>query len=485
MNAIIGRLSLLSVFALSGAEALAGGGIFDSWQGGAGVRTSLIWSDNLNLTPEGGDGGLVYQLRPFISGSRNGSRLRARFNYGPSFLYYPSATDQNTIRHVLSATANAELIERYLFLDVRAQANDALVNPRARAGFDGIANDQAFAQTASLTITPRVEIPIKGGRVARVSIAPGVGAVFTEGNSANTINNRATRNTRVSIVSGTDFNKTRWRIQWRRDLWDAERDQGTGSLSASVTYALSSRYRITSVLGYDDSTYVARNGRSQGFRWEIRLGWTPKPASRFELGFGQAYYGNFGSFTALHRHKRWALRASYRVSIQNAVTAIQDQVVVPLVDEFGNPILSPITGDVVEASITTPALVDDSYLLQNWTSSVAYDWGRNRAQLRWYVTQRDYSQADSDTFDSQLWLTLTRRLTPRLSGSAGLRYWDHSQSGTGGYDYQQTGVDARLTYALGPRTDIWMRFARQQRDATLQVDEFSENRVSLDFVFRL
>jgi len=459
------------------------------WRGTAGVRVGLIWSDNLTLTRTGGESGGVIRVLPYISTARDGNRLRLSFNYGPSILYYPTLSDRTRVNHVLGANASAELVERYLFLDVRARANQALINPSARAGFDSIANNGAYTQTASITVTPRLVVPVLGGRFATIEVQPGAGNVWTASTAGdNGRSSTPTTNTRISVVSGPMFTRVPWSLNWRRRQWDADTGDGTGVFTASVGYILSSRYRVTGIVGYEDSSYTARNNRSRGTRWEFRFDWTPKPTTAVKLGYGQTFYGDFGDVAISHRHKYWAFSTTYRVSIETAFTSIEEQEVVPLEDAFGNPILDPINGDVIRASVTTPVLIEESFLRRRWRTTLAYSRGRTNVTGQWIVTDREYSQSDRDTSDNQWRLNLRRSLSGRLSANAQFIYWDHSQSQSANSlntDYIQHAVTVGLSYRLGQRTTLRARVAHEARNAEDRFGDFSENRASLDLSFRL
>jgi uncharacterized protein (PEP-CTERM system associated) len=457
------------------------------WRGNFGVRSSLVFSDNLFLSNTDPESGGVVEIRPFVSSTRDGNRVRVRFNYGPAALWYPGNTELNDIRHVLSASVNTEIIERYFFLDVVAKANPALINPRLNTGFDSVSNSDAFAQTASINVTPRIVLPVANGRFAIVRISPGLGGVWSASTAASSDSVRTpVTDSRVTVTSGEMFTTVPWSINWRRQLFDADTDQGFGQFDTRVGYIFNPRYRADLVLGYDDGDYVSTNGKSRGGRWEVWFSWTPKPTSRFEVGAGQAYYGNIFRLRANHRHKRWALRARYDVEVQDATTAILEQQIVPVEDIFGEPIADPITGDqVTTASITTPALINDTFLRDRLQLSVGYSRGRNSALMDWWVTRRDYSSSDLDTLDNQLNLTYTRQLSGRLSASAIVRLWDHSEEQDSAFDYWQQGLDLRVNYCLGPRTTLAALIGLQSRDSDAPNGSFSESRISMNFLFTL
>ncbi len=485
-----------------------------SWRGTTGVVGRFIFSDNLFLSETDEETGGIIQVLPFVSSARNGRRVRATFNYGPSILWYPGNSDLNNVAHVLRATIRTEVIERYFFLDVTAQANQALINPRLSSGFGGFGgssgfggstgfggsgfeggtggfgsavNPEAFTQTASIEVRPRIVLPIAAGRFATVRIEPGLALVATaETADGGGRSSQPQTDSRIRVVSGSMFTTIPWSINARRQLFDAETDQGSGRIDARVGYIFSPRYRVDLVLGYDDgnNSFQAEDGNTSGPRWELWFGWTPKPSSRFEIGAGQAYYGDLFRLRANHRHKRWAFRARYDVEIQDARSEILQQDVVPVEDIFGNPIVDPITGgNVTGASITTPVLIDDTFLRDRFELDVGYSWGRNGANWRWYVTRRDYNESDLETLDSVMRFSYSRRLSVRLSATANVYYWDYSEEQDEGFDFTQNALQLGVDYALGARTRLGASIGRQRRDSQAPDGSFSENRVTLSLTY--
>jgi uncharacterized protein (PEP-CTERM system associated) len=404
-------------------------------------------------------------------------------------LFYPDNQNLNDVRHTLNASLNAELIERYFFINVRANANQAIINPRVNSGFDSFSNPDNFAQRASISVTPRIRLPVLDGRFATVNIQPGVGFDFTANTANGTEGLRiGTTNSSISVRSGPIFTTVPWSLTWRRQLFDVDTNQGIGSFASRVGYVFSPRYRFDVILGYDDSSngYTGSNGETRGLRWETIFRWTPSTRAGFDFGVGQRYFGTTYRFNGRYRHKRCAFRSSYNVTIQNAATALQEQQVVDAVDVFGNPIEDPFDdGQVLTTSVTNPALIQDTFLRDQFVLVSAYSKARNSASLRWFVTRRLYDQADLDTLDNQLTLTLSRRLTTRLRAAADFNVWDHSEQQDSGFDYFQHDVNLRVNYQVGPRSSIGARVGRLNRDANQASGNFSENRFSLDFNFRL
>ncbi len=456
-----------------------------SWRGNAGLQIRGIISDNLRLSADAEEPGGIIQVRPYVSSSRSGTRVQARFNYGPSALWYPGNDDLNRVLHTLGARASMELIERYFFLDLGANANQALVDPRVNSGFNAVGNVEAFTQRLSFTVRPRIVLPVLAGRFASLRITPGLGFNFTEDSADRGGGLRTgTSDTRAEILSGPMFTKIPWSVIWRRQLFDTDTRAGTGTLATRVGYVFSPKYRLNLLLGYDEGTnaFRGRNGESRGLRWETTFRWTPSRRAGFSFGVGERYFGNTYRFRGQYRHKRWVFHSDYDVSIESATTELEQQEVVPVRDLFGNPIEDPFNrGDVLTTSVTTATLVDDTFLRDRFTLLSEYAKGRNRGSLRWYVTRRQYDEADLDTFDNQVRLSYSRTLSARLSASAIINFWSHSEDNDAGFDYVQDAVDLVLNYRLGPRSSLGARIGRLNRDSEASDRDFSENRASLDF----
>lgn len=459
-----------------------------SWRGTAGLRTELSYTDNLFLTAEDEEAASILQIRPYVSSTRQGNRVQARFNYGPALLVYPGNDELNDVRHTLGARLTSELVERYLFLDVFANANQVLVDPRARAGFDGLRNPDAFTQQASIRVVPRLILPIMAGRFATVRVTPGLGYSFTASSADDNDGLRTpTSDTSVRIVSGPMFSNTPWSIDWRRRIFDADTNEGIGSFTTRVGYIFSPRYRFDVVLGYDESTdaFRADDGETRGVRWETIFRWTPNTRANFEFGYGERYFGETYRFTGRYRHKRWAFDSSYRVSIENAATVLEGQEVVPIVDVFGNPIEDPFnTDEILTTTVTTPVLIDDTFLSDDFSLRAAYSKGRNTASARWQMVRRDYDEADLDTLDNRLQFSYSRRVSTRLTAGATLNLWDHSEDADAAFDYFQEALDLNVRYRVGPRANLNASIGRLNRDADQSDGDFSENRASLGFNVR-
>ncbi len=265
------------------------------WRGGGGLYSRLLFSDNIDLSPPGFErSGAVLQVLPFVSLVGTGRRATASIRYAPSVLMYPDSGDRNNIYHVLDARTKLDLVPDYLALSIDAKANQVLASSIGSAGFDGIANPDAYRQTASIRVTPSLTLPLLSGQYASLRIEPGLGSVFEASTSGDEGTRTATRDSRVRIVSGPAFASTSWSIDWRQRIFDVDTDEGVGSLRVNYATRFGSRYSLNAQVGFDDGTYVSSTGETRGLRWLLTGRWTPTARTSMELGGGRAYYGPLG-----------------------------------------------------------------------------------------------------------------------------------------------------------------------------------------------
>jgi uncharacterized protein (PEP-CTERM system associated) len=172
------------------------------------------------------------------------------------------------------------------------------------------------------------------------------------------------------------------------------------------------------------------------------------------------------------------------VSVQDFRQSLLEQEVVPLEDEFGNPIEDPFTGEGLAVIRNTPVLVDQVFVRQRFTTSVATNWARTRARLQLDVAWDEYQQGDNpETTSSQVLFDLRRSLTRQTSGNLQLRYWDWRRDGGGGdifnnSDFDQYRVSIGLSHRLGRRTSVGLNVERTERNGESDLDSYDENRVS-------
>jgi len=474
---MVTRSILTASFLLVWSASIGAGG----WQTSPGLSGRLFVTDNLFLTSDQRESDVGIQVVPSITAQRTGRRVQVQFAYGPSLVGYANNPDLNDVGHVLQASVNTEIVERVFFLDVSANANQNLIDPARRAGFDSLTNPEATTQTAAISVAPEIRLPLVRREIAVASIRSGFNYSFVGETSGGERNSGSGgQDTSVAIESGSRFSRTPWSLTYRRQLFDDDTDERLGRLDGSIGYRFDPRLRADLTLGYDEGRFTTRGDDSSGFRWRISGTWTPTPRTSLTVGVGQAFFGNDGRLDFRHRHKHSVWTASYDVSIESVRQEIIERQVVPFEDAFGNPIRDPLTGEFIGVDVGTAALTDDLFVRDRVRLAWAWSRRRNRANLRLDYDRRDYQDQGTDTQDARLYANVSRTLRTRLSGNLRLDLWRHKeQNAEAEGDYDQYRVAVGFTYRLGARTNAGIDFLRTARDSDNPLDEYTENRLDL------
>jgi uncharacterized protein (PEP-CTERM system associated) len=449
----------------------------------AGVLSRLIFTDNLFLNREGKESDVILQLLPNISGGRAGSRANYRFYYGPSLLFYGGGNSNlNRMFHVLQADGAVQLIDEYLGLRASARANQNLVNPNQdRAGFDAVGNPDAFAQTASIRITPVIRLPIRSD-YAVVQIEPGIDYVFSS-DTADGRSNQGDVGSRssISVRSGEYFSRTTWSVIWRANVFNTGNSGSRTNyetLYGTVSYRVDRNWQIEGLAGYDNGSYASQND-TRSPRWRITPTWTPSANTTLAFGYGRRYEGNDWYLRLRHQFKKLVVSAEYETVLSDARTQLLTQDVVQFEDPFGEPIRDPLSNQELSGSINNPSLVNDVFVLQRLRGMLGYRFGRNNLTLRLWRDNRTYQESDLDYVDDYSILELVRAMNPRMNGSIRLDLWGHQEDTVNSVDFTQYRASLQLSYRVNERTSTSILYSYLNRASDSDLQDYDENRLML------
>jgi uncharacterized protein (PEP-CTERM system associated) len=454
-----------------------------------GVLSQLMFTDNLNLSPDKESGG-VLQLLPNVAGANATSRTSWRLYYGPSALFYSGGTsDTSRVFHVFQGDASIQLIDQYLGLMISARANQnltdsAAVGPDAGAGFDALGNPDAFAQTASVSIAPVIRLPVVRGDFATLSISPGINYVFTAETSGGATNQGDPGAiTAVTLTSGEYFSRMPWSIDWSSNVYNSGADSGVDnprrdSLNATLNYRIDRRWTMDFQAGYDYGDYDS-TGETQGARWSVGPTWTPSAKTSVSAGYGERYFGGNWYLDISHVFKKLAFSLQYATTLTDARTALLNDDVVQFEDPFGQPTTNIAASQQPYGTIRTPALNNQVYVQQSWIGNLDYTFGRSTLSWQLQLQEQEYRSTDLKYSDFYSTLALRRALNPKLTGTLGLDYWGHGGEGVGAADFDQYRVVVQLSYALGRDLSTSLGYYHTDRASETQGFGWDENRLAL------
>jgi uncharacterized protein (PEP-CTERM system associated) len=271
------------------------------------LSVTQTWTDNLRLAEQDKDAALITTVSPGINvASRSGS-LRGSLDYSLHGIAYVKTDQPSRVQNALSATGQAELISRTLYVDMRASigqqnasAFGTLSTPTL--GSQGSVNNLADAnqrETGSLTVSPLLR-----------GMLGGLATFDLRGEFSRTeVRGAALGDSRGSGVSLMIVEANPGVLSW----WTQASKQRTKSKlapsndSASVRLGLSYRpdpdWTLSVNAGRERNDYLAHSDRN-GTTYGATADWTPTPRTRVGGNWQHLQYGNSHGLTFEHRMAR-------------------------------------------------------------------------------------------------------------------------------------------------------------------------------------
>lgn len=452
----------------------------------AGVLTRLLFTDNLYMSSVAQESDTILQVLPNITSGGRGRLSSWRFFYGPSALFYAGHSKLNRVYQVLAANAYYDLIEDYLGISVAANANPNLIDPGTEnSGFNAVANPDAFAQTASVSVTPVIRFPILRGDFASVRFEPGVNYVFTSNTAYGGRSGTSGSASSLTITSGDYFSRIPWNIRAESYLIGnggtfgnssdlADRQTGSGQVVGNATYVMTPQWQVSGLIGYDFGNYQSLEDPN-GFRWRVTPYWQPSPNTRIGVGYGYRFYAPDYFLDLSYRTGRTALSAKFDSNVSNARNSIAGAQPVAFQDAFGQPIVQPLQDQLLLGSTSNPALIAGYYIQQSLQLTASQRFARSSLSLTVSSSRYNYQDTDQVVTQSQGSMTLERSLTRRASGTLGLQYWTYDAPEATASSFDQVSFWTEYTYRLTRRSTGSVRYIYNQQISDYQLRSFDAN----------
>lgn len=271
-------------------------------------RLSLMqtWTDNLLLDDRNKDAALITTLSPGINISARSGSLRGTLDYALNGIAYVKTDQPSRLQNSLAASAQAELIARRLFVDMRAS-----IGQQSGSAF-GLQSMPTLGSQGSLSNL----VNANQRETATIAVAPSLRGMLG-GLASYQLRGDLTR----TEVRGSGLGDSRGEsLSLRVDEWNAgtlgwwwsastQQTRATQAEAArSSTTAVGLTYRpdpdwvLTGNVGSERNNYLSdsRNGLTAG----ADLQWTPTPRTRAAAGWQRHDYGDSHTLSLEHRMAR-------------------------------------------------------------------------------------------------------------------------------------------------------------------------------------
>ncbi len=474
------------------------------WRAEASIASRVSVTDNVRLAPDGQrESDLILDVTPGIRLRGEGARLRFDAAYAPQAVGYAHSSDLNNFYNRLNASASLEAIEKFFFVDARANVSQQFVSAFAPRPTDLTSSTANRTEVWGATVSPYFRGQVPGGTTYLLrndsTWTDGSGDTFRSSYS-NTVTGRI-ENTVRRIGWSLEYNNRYLKYQNSNELTS---QLGRARLIARVDPQLD----LFVSGGYEENNYALT--RQSGSTYGGGGTWRPTERTNIAGSYERRFFGPSyeASFDHRTRLTAWRLGASRNTSnypelaftippgntaaLLNAIFAAKipdpaqrEAAVQQFINQAGLPsfLLGPVSfyteqiflregvdgsfailgarntitfaaywADYEQISGTTGTPLPDAFGFANKFSQygASVNWGLRVTPLSTanLLVSRLYTDTEAPTpgesTQNNVHLTFTTRLSPKTDATLGLRYTVFDSTVVN--DYKEAAAFGALTH---------------------------------------
>jgi uncharacterized protein (PEP-CTERM system associated) len=268
------------------------------------VSTSVVLTDNVNLSARDKQSDVYLQISPAIRLQSNGGRVRGALDYSPSAYVYSKASDKNRVAHSLNAALTTEAVEDWAFVDLSATASQQSISALGTQVADPALGGGNQTQVFSYSVSPYIKGKLFGS--ADYEFRLRAGESRTE---SSTVSDSKSEQALLRVNGATGLSSLGWgtSLQHQVDDFSAGRRTTADRFRGTLTYALSPQLNVSAFGGYESSDQVGAT-RLDGETYGFGFNWRPSERTKFSGERERRLFGNTYSLSFEHRMPRSVFR---------------------------------------------------------------------------------------------------------------------------------------------------------------------------------
>jgi uncharacterized protein (PEP-CTERM system associated) len=269
-----------------------------------GVQATL--TDNVNLSSTNKQGDLIASITPAISLGGQLGRVRGYLSYALTASGSARGEPIDNLQNSLSANANAELIQNWLYVDARAQISQQYISPFGTQSSDPTLVNSNRTETSTWGVSPYLRGQIAGvvNYLARVDYS------YTNSGSSE-VSNSSTLLGNVHFDATTRWSKLGWLVDYlyRQDDFSQGRNTTDQILLGQLTYAVTPEFRVSLRANTESNNIITLQEQTYN-GWGWGLDWNPSPRTHLFLTEDQRFFGSSHVYGLDYRTPRSVWRIS-------------------------------------------------------------------------------------------------------------------------------------------------------------------------------
>ncbi|PHV32964.1 TIGR03016 family PEP-CTERM system-associated outer membrane protein [Janthinobacterium sp. BJB312] len=276
------------------------------------LRLRESYTDNaLHAPPGKAQSDFITEIAPAIALIGTGPRLRMHLDY--SWHKYLSGQRADTEHHELGASADAELVKDWFFIDADASVSRRNVSPFGPQLIDDLPDTDNASTVRTTGISPYLRHRFRG--LATTELRYTRNTVDSGGDLL------SVHSDEMELLLGGEPRGKGWTWNASHDVRRTQ-DSKLAPMrmqrsSVGLRYPFSSKWAATASGGTEKEGYVSASGKAPAGRfWSLGGVWTPSPRTSVAFSTGRRFFGNTYSLDAtfLQRHTNWQLNYSENIT---------------------------------------------------------------------------------------------------------------------------------------------------------------------------
>jgi uncharacterized protein (PEP-CTERM system associated) len=277
------------------------------------------YTDNVRLTQNNQISDFVTQINPGISLTGLGPHIHVDAHYVMNNVLYADQSDRNATNHQLHATANAELLDDFFFVDAKGSISQQSISSFGPQTTDNtnITNNRTNVETYS--VSPYLLNHYKNFAKSEIRYTHDSVSTTGTGSTVSTgLSDSQSDKIQMKLKSGTDFRILGWGLNYSKERIDFDTGQTVDleSYGGDLSYLVTPHLKLITTGGYETNNYLSISGKSTGGPyWTGGFEWNPSQRTSIAASVGKRFFGNTSSVKASHRSHRTAWNLSYNEDI--------------------------------------------------------------------------------------------------------------------------------------------------------------------------
>jgi len=435
------------------------------------------YTDNVTLSGQNTLQDYITSINAGLSVRGDSARLQSNIDYNLQKQIYDSEDDFSGLNHQLQANNALTVVDQWLYFDTNSTISQQTIDNAGTFGRDN--RNQAGNRTDVIFYEFKPSVRHRFGSWADFDGSVSKGSTSTSGGNINARGSGDDELVNVRLSTGSRFSRMPIALTYVRN--EEKFDSGAGNeqerYNAEISYVLNRKFRFNFEVGREsNSSNSGGNFDGSGLTWSVGGTFNPTPRTALNANFGERQFGSSSNFSFNHRMRRWVFGVQYKEDVRTRGQELRELVLVPTIDEFGNPVFDPTLNSDILNPDDLSSINENSFTSENLSANIAYQGRRSSFSVSFFDSSRTGSGNTMENTNRGVRSSVSRSLSRRLRIAMSI-LWRENESDSV-LNNKVLLLTPSVRYTLGPHTDLSVSYTYGDGGGPDIDDNYIENALS-------